>query len=101
MAKRADSKQLLDFCDIWNNQGRGKCYQPKPKAEANNTNRTNIGEHQKAKQYMQLQNKFLNYKHQLQSLIPEATIPTQPQESNQISTNVLHDRRRTNSANTR
>ena len=38
---------------------------------------------------MQLQNKFLNYKHQLKSLIPEATIPTQPQESNQISTNVL------------
>ena len=38
---------------------------------------------------MPLQNKFLNYKHQLKSLIPEATIPTQPQESNQISTNVL------------
>ena len=43
---------------------------------------------QKARQYMQLQNKFLNYKHQLKSLIPEATIPTQPQEPNQISTNV-------------
>ena len=27
------------FCDIQNNQGRGKCYQPKPKAEADNTNR--------------------------------------------------------------
>ena len=51
--------------------------------------RTNIGEDQKAKQYMQLQNKFLSYKHQLKSLIPEATIPTQPQESNQISANVL------------
>ena len=51
--------------------------------------RTNIGEDQKAKQYMQLQNKFLNYKHQLKSLIPEATIPTKSQESNQISTNVL------------
>ena len=51
--------------------------------------RTNIGEDQKAKQYMQLQNKFLNYKHQLKSLIPEATIPTQSQESNQISTNAL------------
>ena len=38
---------------------------------------------------MQLQNKFLNYKHQLKSLIPEATIPNQPKESNQISTNVL------------
>ena len=25
------------FCDIRNNQGRGKCYQPKPKAEADNT----------------------------------------------------------------
>ena len=51
--------------------------------------RTNLGEDQKARQYMQLQNKFLNYKHQLKSLIPEATIPTQLQESNQISTNVL------------
>ena len=51
--------------------------------------RTNLGEDQKAKQYMQLQNKFLNYKHQLKSLIPEATIPTQPQEPNQMSTNVL------------
>ena len=49
--------------------------------------RTNLGEDQKAKQYMQLQNKFLNYKHQLKSLIPEATIPIQPQEPN--STNVL------------
>ena len=51
--------------------------------------RTNLGEDQKAKQYMQLQNEFLNYKHQLKSLIPEATIPTQPQESRQMSTNVL------------
>ena len=51
--------------------------------------RTNLGEDQKAKQYMQLRNKFLNYKHQLKSLIPEATIPTQSQESNQISTNAL------------
>ena len=42
-----------------------------------------------AKQYMQLQNNFLNYKHQLKSFIPEATIPTQHQESNQISTNLL------------
>ena len=40
---------------------------------------------------MQLQNKFLNYKHQLKSLIPEATEPTQPQEPNQIFTNVLTD----------
>ena len=51
--------------------------------------RTNLGEDQKAKQYMQLQNRFLNYKHQLKSLIPEATISTQPQESNQMSTTVL------------
>ena len=27
------------FCDIWNNQGRGKCYQPQPSASADNTNR--------------------------------------------------------------
>ena len=36
-----NNKQLLDevgFCDIRNNQGRGKYYQPKPKAEADNTN---------------------------------------------------------------
>ena len=34
-------KQLLDevFVNIRNNQGRGKCYQPKPRAEADNTNR--------------------------------------------------------------
>ena len=51
--------------------------------------RSNLGEDQKARQYMQLQNKFLNYKQQFKSLIPEATIHTQPQESNQISTNVL------------
>ena len=53
--------------------------------------RTNLGDDQKVKQYMQLQNKSLNYKHQLKSLIPEltVTIPTQPQEPNQISTNVL------------
>ena len=43
--------------------------------------RTNLGEDQKAKQYMQLQNKFLNYKNRLKSLIPDATLPTQPQES--------------------
>ena len=51
--------------------------------------RTNLGEDQKARQYMKLQNKFLNYKQQFESLIPEATIHTQPQESNQISANVL------------
>ena len=51
--------------------------------------RGNLGEDQKTKQFMQLQNKFLNYNHKLKSLIPEATIPTQPQEPSQISTNVL------------
>ena len=25
------------FCDIWNNQGLGKCYQPQPSASADNT----------------------------------------------------------------
>ena len=29
-------KHLLDFCDIQNNQGLSKGYQPKPKAEADN-----------------------------------------------------------------
>ena len=51
--------------------------------------RTNLEEDQKAKQYKQLQKKFLHYKNQLKSLIPEATIPTQPQESNQTSTNLM------------
>ena len=50
--------------------------------------RTNLEEDQKGKQYMQLQNKFLNYKNQLKSLITEATIPTQPKKSNRTATNV-------------
>ena len=39
------NKQLLDevFCDIQNNQGRGKGYQPKPKAE--NGKCTNVKNH--------------------------------------------------------
>ena len=53
--------------------------------------RTNLEEDQRARQYMQLQSKFLNYKQQFKSLIPDATIHTQPQESNQISTTVLTD----------
>ena len=34
----ADNNQLLDevFCDIQNDQGRGKGYHPKPKAEVGN-----------------------------------------------------------------
>ena len=51
--------------------------------------RTNLGEDEKAKQYMQLQNRFFTYKHQLKSLIPEAPMPTQPQELNRIPTSVL------------
>ena len=51
--------------------------------------RRDLGEDEKAKQFLQLQNKFLNYKHQLKSLIPEATISTQPHESRQMSTNLL------------
>ena len=47
----ADNKQLLDevFHDIQNYQGRGKCYQPRPKAEADNTYRDldNFGYHEK------------------------------------------------------
>ena len=27
----------FSFCDIWNNRGRGKCYQPSQKVEANDT----------------------------------------------------------------
>ena len=38
--KKCIIKQLyieFGFCDIWNNLGRGKWYQTKPKAEADNT----------------------------------------------------------------
>ena len=52
---------------------------------------THKGEDEKAKQYMQLQNRFLTCKHQLKSLIPEAPMSIQPQEPNQISTSVLTD----------
>ena len=45
------NKQLLDevFRDIQNYHLRGKCYQPKPKAEADNTYRDldNFGYHEK------------------------------------------------------
>ena len=44
-------EQLWDevFLDIQNYQGRGKCYQPKPKAEADNTycDLDNSGYHEK------------------------------------------------------
>ena len=30
------------FCDIWNNQGLGKCYQPQPPASADNSYSTLI-----------------------------------------------------------
>ncbi|KAJ7391985.1 hypothetical protein OS493_014914 [Desmophyllum pertusum] len=48
--------------------------------------RTDLGEYDKARQYMQLQNKFLTYKRQLDS-IPEAT--KQVQEQKQISATPL------------
>lgn len=40
----------VDFHDIQNNKGRGKCYQPKPKTEADNTylETLTIGYHEKA-----------------------------------------------------
>lgn len=49
--------------------------------------RSNLGYYEKARQYTQLQNRFLTYQHQLNSL-REATIPLQPQERKQISNNV-------------
>ncbi|KAJ7393384.1 hypothetical protein OS493_006355 [Desmophyllum pertusum] len=48
--------------------------------------RTDLGEYDKARQYMQLQNRFLTYKRQLDS-IPEAT--KQVQEQKQISATPL------------
>ena len=50
--------------------------------------RTEPGDYDKARQYMQLQNRFLTYKHQLNS-IPDATMLTQFQERTQMTTNVL------------
>ncbi|KAL9980667.1 hypothetical protein ACROYT_G009280 [Oculina patagonica] len=47
--------------------------------------RNDLREDEKARQYMQLQNRFLTYKHQLNS-IPEATKWAEPQEKKQIST---------------
>ena len=38
--KKCIIKQLLDnfgFCDIHNNEGLGKCYQPQPSTKADNT----------------------------------------------------------------
>ena len=53
--------------------------------------RADLGEYDKARQYMQLQNRFLTYKHQLNSLPQAATTRTQPEEQEQIPTNVLAD----------
>lgn len=51
--------------------------------------RAGLGDYDKVRQYMQLQNRFLTYKHQLNSIHEAATMLTQPQEQEQISTNVL------------
>ena len=51
--------------------------------------RTNLGDDERARQYMQLQNKFLTYKHQLNSLTPEATILPQPQGREHISNEAM------------
>ena len=51
--------------------------------------RTNIADDERARQYMQLQNRFLAYKHQLNSLIPEATMLPQLQHQQQISTDAV------------
>ena len=45
--------------------------------------RTNIADDERARQYMQLQNRFLTYKHQLNSLTPEATMLPQLQHQQQ------------------
>ena len=62
--------------------------------------RTNLGEDQKTRQYMQLQNKFLNYKQQFKSLIPEAT-KTHPTPRVKPNFYECTDRRSTNSAKPR
>ena len=51
--------------------------------------RTNIADDERARQYMQLQNRFLTYKHQLNSLTPEATMLPQLQHQQQISTDAV------------
>ena len=58
---------------------------------ANLLYRAAIGDYDKARQYMQLQNRFLTYKHQLNSLPEAATTITQPEQQEQIFTNVLAD----------
>ena len=51
--------------------------------------RTKIADDERARQYMQLQNRFLAYKHQLNSLTPEATMLPQLQHQQQISTDAV------------
>ena len=51
--------------------------------------RAGLGDYDKVRQYMQLQNRFLTNKHQLNSIHEAATMLTQPQEQEQISTNAL------------
>ena len=63
--------------------------------------RTNLVEDQKAKQYMQLQNKFLSYKHQLKSLTPEATLNTHQTPRIKPNFTECSDGRSTNSAKPR
>ena len=53
--------------------------------------RADLGEYYKARHYMQLQNRFLTYKYQLNSIPQAATTLTQPAEQEQIPTNVLAD----------
>ena len=47
-----------------------------------------LGDYDKPRQFMQLQNRFLTYKHQL-NFLPRAAMRGQPQQQNQIFTNVL------------
>ena len=51
--------------------------------------RTNIADDERARQYMQLQNRFLTYKHQLNSLTPEATMLPQLRHQQQVSTDAV------------
>ena len=53
--------------------------------------RADLRDYDKARQYMQLQDRFFKYKHQLNSIPQAATTRTQPEEQEQIPTNFLAD----------
>ena len=52
--------------------------------------RTDLGEYERARQYMQLQNKYLTFKQQLNSRRTESSLPYS-EEQREMSSNLLAD----------